>query len=161
MATTNSAENGRTDRASRVIRASQECLYRAFLDPDELVSWLPPAGMDGRIEVFEPVVGGRFRMTLTYRDVAHAVQGKSTEHSDVVEGRFVELVPNQRITQSFVFRSDRPELAGPMIMTWSLAAAPGGTEVTVVCDNVPEAIRREDHLEGFRSTLQNLAAHTE
>jgi len=48
-----------------------------------------------------------------------------------------------------------------MLMTWSLAAVPGGTEVTIVCENVPEAIRQDDHLEGFRSTLQNLAAYIE
>ena len=158
---TNSAVNKRTDRASRVIKASQERLYRALLDPDAVTSWLPPAGMAGCLEIFEPVVGGRFRMTLTYKDAAHRVEGKSSEHSDVVEGRFTELVPNQRITQAFEFQSDRPELAGTMLMTWSFTPVAGGTDVTIVCDNVPEAIRPEDHLEGFRSTLQNLAAFTE
>lgn len=153
--------NKRTDTASRVIRASQQRLYRALLDPEAVAKWLPPAGMAGRIEIFEPVVSGRFRMTLTYKDVAHAVAGKSAEHSDIVEGRFTELVPNQRVTQAFEFQSDRPELAGTMFMSWSLAVVPDGTEVTIVCDNVPEAINQQDHLEGFRSTLQNLAAYTE
>jgi len=158
---TNSAVNKRTDTASRVIRASPQRLYRALLDPDAVTSWLPPAGMQGRIDIFEPVVGGWFRMTLTYKDVAHRVEGKSSEHSDVVEGRFTELVPKQRITQAFEFQSDRPELAGTMLMTWSFTPVAGGTDVTIVCANVPEAIRPEDHLEGFRSTLQNLAAFTE
>jgi len=48
-----------------------------------------------------------------------------------------------------------------MIMTWTFTAVFGGTEVANVCENVPEGIRREDHLEGFRSTLQKLAAYME
>ncbi len=158
---TNSTENRRTDTASRVIRASQQRLYRALLDAAAVAKWLPPAGMEGRIDIFEPVVGGRFRMTLTYKDVTHAVQGKSSEYSDVVQGRFTELVPHQRITQCVEFQSDRPELAGPMLMTWSFTPVADGTDVTIVCDNVPDAIRQEDHFEGFRSTLQNLAVYTE
>ena len=153
--------NRRTDTASRVIRAPQERLYRALLDPDAVASWLPPAGMEGRIDLFEPFTGGRFRITLTYKHAAHRVEGKSSEHSDVVEGRFTELVPNQRVTQAFEFQSERPELAGTMLMTWSFTPVSDGTEVTITCDNVPDAISQDDHLEGFRSTLQNLAAYTQ
>lgn len=57
--------------------------------------------------------------------------------------------------------SDDPSFAGKMTMTWTLAAVQEGTEVTVVCEEVPEGIRREDHDAGLRSTLKNLAAFTE
>ena len=56
----------RVDSASRVITASPEALYQAFLDPDRLASWLPPSGMKAEITRFEPREGGRYRMILTY-----------------------------------------------------------------------------------------------
>lgn len=151
----------RTDSASRVIKASRQALYRAFLDPTALVSWLPPEGMKGHLHVFEPRVGGSYRMSLSYGAADHATSGKTSEHEDVVHGQFVELVPDERVVQRVEFESDDPAFAGAMTMTWSLAVVPGGTEVTIVCEDVPEGIRKEDHDEGLRSTLSNLAAFTE
>lgn len=147
----------RTDRASRVITASTQTIYRALLDPKAVVAWLPPKGMKGHIHVFEPVSGGSYRMTLTYES-EHGTRGKTSQHEDVVQGRFIELVPDERVVQSAEFESEDPAFAGTMTMTWSLAAVPGGTEVTITCENVPQGIRKEDHDEGLRSTLTNLAA---
>jgi uncharacterized protein YndB with AHSA1/START domain len=150
----------RIDSASRVIKASPETLYRALLDPTSLVSWLPPRGMKADIEKFEPREGGSYRMVLSYEG-AHSARGKSSEHSDVVEGRFVELVPNVRILQRAEFESDDPAFAGPMTMTWSLTPVPAGTEVAVSCENVPDGISKEDHAAGLESSLANLAAFVE
>lgn len=98
-------------------------------------------------------------MTLTYRDAGHA--GKTSENSDTVEGKFLELVPNEKIVQEVEFQSDDAAFAGTMTMTWSIAAVPGGSEVTIRCENVPEGIRKEDHDAGLKSSLDNLAAFTE
>jgi len=65
------------------------------------------------------------------------------------------------IVQAVEFQSEDPAFAGEMIMTWTLAAVPEGTKVTIVCENVPEGIRKEDHDIGLRSTLENLAIFTE
>lgn len=73
----------------------------------------------------------------------------------------MELIPNQRMVQTVVFESDDPAFAGEMRMTWTLAPVPGGTNVTVRCENVPAGIGHEDHQAGLRSTLENLAAFTE
>jgi uncharacterized protein YndB with AHSA1/START domain len=151
----------RTDTASRVINAPRERIYRAFVDPESLVRWLPPAGMSARMDKFDPRVGGGYRMTLTYDAPDASVQGKSSKNSDVVEGRFTELVPNERIVQVTEFDSDDPAFAGAMTMTWSLADAPGGTEVTIRADNVPEGISKQDHDAGLKSSLENLAAFSE
>jgi uncharacterized protein YndB with AHSA1/START domain len=151
----------RIDSASRIILASRQTIYQAFLDPETLVSWLPPGGMRGHIYAFDAREGGTYRMTLTYEGATHSVSGKTSEHSDVVRGRFLELVPDTRIVQLVEFESEDPTFAGAMTMTWSLAAVPGGTEVTITCENVPEGIRQEDHDAGLRSTLENLAAFTE
>jgi uncharacterized protein YndB with AHSA1/START domain len=151
---------GRTDSASRIIKASPQTIYEAFLDPKAWVVWLPPEGMSGRIDRFDPREGGTYRMVLTYKapDVSAA---KSSENSDVVEGRFVKLVPNEGVVQVVKFESDDPAYSGEMQMTWSLAAVPAGTEVTITAENVPSGIRPEDHEAGMNSTLANLAVFVE
>jgi uncharacterized protein YndB with AHSA1/START domain len=156
-------ESGKTriDSASRVIRASPHDIYQAYMDPQALVSWLPPEGMQGRIDSFDPREGGIYRMALTYEQPDHSVAGKTSQHSDVVRGRFLKLVAGERIVQLVEFESDDPAFAGAMKMTWTLTAVPGGTEVAILCENVPEGIRQEDHAAGLKSTLENLAAFLE
>jgi uncharacterized protein YndB with AHSA1/START domain len=91
------------------------------------------------IERFEPRVGGRYRMVLTHQGAAHT-PGKSSPHADVVEGEFVELVPDGRVVQRVVFESDDPAFAGAMTITWSLAPVSDGTEVVIHCADVPAGI---------------------
>jgi uncharacterized protein YndB with AHSA1/START domain len=158
---TNASSKKRTDSASRVIKASPHAIYRAFVDPDELVSWLPPKGMKGHIYEFDAHDGGTYRMSLAYIGTDHSTKGKTSEHADVVKGKFLEFIPNKRIVQSVEFESEDPMFAGEMTMTWTLTAVPEGTAVTIVCENVPAGIRKEDHDVGLRSSLENLAAFTE
>ena len=150
----------RTDRASRVIAASPERVYDAFTDPDALVAWLPPSGMTARLERFDPRPGGSYRLVLTYLDPSGA-PGKSTAAADVVEARFVDLVPGVRVVQEVDFESDDPSFAGTMTMTWETAGVDGGTRVDFVAEDVPEGISADDHAAGLRSSLANLAAHLE
>jgi uncharacterized protein YndB with AHSA1/START domain len=157
---TSESNKKRIDSATRVIKASPETLYKAFVNPKALVSWLPPKGMKGHIYEFDARDGGAYRMSLTY-ETDHSTPGKTSEEADVVQGRFLELTPNKRVVQLVEFESEDPVYAGEMIMTWSLSADPEGTKVSIVCENVPEGIRKEDHDEGLRSTLENLAALTE
>lgn len=157
--------NARVDSASRIIAASPAALYRAHMDPQELISWLPPEGMTGRIERFEPRVDGMYRMVLTHEQSrgqpSHSGQGKTTDTSDAVEGRFVELVPDRLIAQVVQFESDDPAFAGDMKITWTFTPVADGTEVAVRCENVPPGISAEDHAAGLASSLENLAAHCE
>ncbi|HEX7848579.1 MAG TPA: SRPBCC family protein [Sphingomonas sp.] len=147
---------GRTDIGSRIIRASPQAIYAAFIDPDAQARWLPPTGMTGKFERFEPWAGGRYRLTLTFTG-AHTTAGKSSADADIVEGRLVELIPGERIVQTADFESDDPAYAGTMTMTWSLRAVPQGTEVTITASDVPSGISAEDHAQGLASTLANLA----
>lgn len=131
------------------------------MDPEAVVSWLPPEGMKGHMYAFDAREGGTYRMSLTYEESNHSPRGKTSEHSDVVRGRFLELIPDERIVQLIEFESEDPVFAGAMTIKWILAEVPGGTEVTLRCENVPEGIRADDHEKGMRSTLENLAAFTE
>lgn len=158
--TTNSGK-GRTDTASRVIQASPQMIYNSFIDPKAYVAWLPPKGMKGDIQQFNAQAGGTYRMSLTYVDPSHSVQGKSSEHVDIVEGKFLDLIPNEKIVQMAVFESDDPDFAGEMIISWLFEKVREGTKVTVVCDSVPAGIRKEDHDVGLNESLDNLAAFVE
>jgi uncharacterized protein YndB with AHSA1/START domain len=150
----------RRDTASRVIAAPPERVYAAFLDPDALVAWLPPTGMSARFEQFDAKPGGSYRMVLTYEDSSTA-GGKATADSDVVEARFVELIPALRVVQAVDFVSPDPRNAGTMIMTWEIASVEAGTRVEFRADNVPEGISAEDHAAGLNSSLANLATYLE
>ena len=63
--------------------------------------------------------GGRYRIELRYEERLGAGSGKTTSHTDITQGRFLELVPGQRIRQSVEFESSDPSFSGEMIMTWS------------------------------------------
>lgn len=148
----------RTDTASRVIAAPRERVYAALVDPDALTAWLPPAGMTGRFERFDPRPGGSYRLLLTYAD-ASSSRGKATPDTDIVEARFVELVPGVRVVQAVDFVSDDPAYAGTMIMTGEVTPADGGTRVDITADNVPDGVSAEDHAAGLTSSLANLAEY--
>lgn len=151
----------RSDSASRVIRAEPRTIYRAFLNPEAVAAWRPPEGMKCEIYEFDPHEGGTFRMAFVYKDTDHRVSGKTSEHADIFQGRFAELIPDERIVELIEFDSTDPEFGGTMTITTSLAAVPGGTEVTILCENVPRGINPDDHQEGISSSLNNLAAFTE
>lgn len=151
---------GRIDRASRMIAAPRETVYDALVDRRALEAWLPPEGMSGRIERWDPRPDGGFRMVLTYLDPTDA-PGKSSDATDVVDVGFADLVPPERVVQLAVFEADDQALAGTMTMTWSLAPTSAGTEVTVIATDVPVGIDQAAHEEGIASSLANLATYVE
>ena len=150
----------RTDRASRVVAADRAAVYAALIDREALEAWLPPQGMTGRFERFDPRPAGSYRLVLTYADAAGA-RGKATAESDIVEARFVDLVPDVRVVQEVDFVSDDPAFAGTMTMTWEVTSVEGGTRVDITADDVPDGISAEDHATGLASSLANLAEHLE
>jgi uncharacterized protein YndB with AHSA1/START domain len=150
----------RTDTASRVIAVPPEQVYAALVDPEALTAWLPPDGMSGRFERFDPRPGGRYRLVLTYGD-ASASPGKATADSDIVEARFLDLVPGVRVVQEVDFISDDPAYSGTMTMTWEITPVDGGTRVDITAVGVPDGISPEDHAAGLASSLANLARYLE
>ncbi len=151
------ADRTRIDRATRIVSAPRAAVWRLLVDPARLARWLPPQGMRGGVDVWEPWPGGRFRLTLSYDEPDSGTAGKTTSDTDVVEGRFVELAANERMVWAVVFRSDDPAFAGEMRMSWRLRDVAGGTEVAIAAWDVPSGIGAEDHAAGLASTLANLA----
>jgi uncharacterized protein YndB with AHSA1/START domain len=148
----------RTDTGTRIIAAAPERVYAALVDPDALAIWLPPNGMSGRFDRFDARPGGSYRLVLTYADASSA-PGKATPGSDIVEARFVDIVPGVRVVQAVDFVSDDPAYAGTMTMTWEVTAVDTGARVEIRADDVPDGISAEDHAVGLASSLANLDAY--
>lgn len=158
---TEPSSKGASTRVSRIIHAPPKAIYEAFLDRDAVATWLPPDGMTGEVHTFDAHEGGRFRVSLTYQDPEHSPGGKTSDDRDTFHGRFVELVPYERIVEIVEFESEDPAFAGEMTITWTLADVGAGTEVSVLCEDIPAGVRPEDNETGSRSSLQKLAAFIE
>lgn len=135
-----------TVRLHRVIRATPERLYRAFLDADAMAKWLPPHGFTGKVHHLDATVGGTYRMSFT---------NFSSGHSHAFGGTYLELVPNERIRHTDRF--DDSNLPGEMQTTISLARASCGTELRVVQEGIPDAIPVEQCYLGWQESLTLLA----
>jgi uncharacterized protein YndB with AHSA1/START domain len=135
-----------TVRLHRVLRAPAERIYRAFLDPDAMVKWLPPHGFTGRMHQQEARVGGSYRMSFTNF-------GTGTSHS--FGGKYLELIPDERIVNTDEFAD--PNLPGTMKTTVQLTKVSVGTEITIVQEGIPEAIPPDACYLGWQESLELLA----
>jgi uncharacterized protein YndB with AHSA1/START domain len=131
-----------TVRLHRVLRAAPEKVYRAFLDPDAMVKWLPPNGFTGKVYHLEAKVGGTYKMSFT---------NFTTGQSHSFGGRYLELVPHERIRHTDTF--DDPNLSGEMQTTVSLKKVSCGTEVNIVQEGIPPAIPEEECYLGWQQSL--------
>jgi uncharacterized protein YndB with AHSA1/START domain len=143
---------------SKIIRAPRHAVYEACLDAAALAKWRVPDNMTARVHVFEAREGGTYRMSLTYQDPQQSPGGKTSKDTDTFQGRFVELVPDEKIVEAIAFESRDSGFAGEMKMTTRLADTKDGTEVTMLFENLPAGIRSEDNETGTRQSLQKLAA---
>jgi uncharacterized protein YndB with AHSA1/START domain len=146
-------------RITQRVNAPRPKVYRALLDPRAVATWMVPTGMTGQVHEFDPREGGAFRISLTYD--APAAAGKTSAHTDTYHGRFIELVPDQRVVETVEFETADPAMQGEMTITFSLADANGGTEVTAVHDRLPPGLSPADNEAGWRSSLAKLAALVE
>jgi uncharacterized protein YndB with AHSA1/START domain len=99
-------------------------------------------------------------MVLRYPD-ASASQGKTTADTDVVEARFIDIVPDVKVAWTVDFVADDPAYASTTVMTWEVTAVEGGTRVDITANNVPDVVPVEDHAAGMGSSLAKLAEHLE
>jgi uncharacterized protein YndB with AHSA1/START domain len=130
----------------RVLRARPERVYRAFLDADAVVKWLPPNGFTGKVHQMDVRPGGKYKMSFT-----NFTSGKS--HS--FGGEYLELVPNERIR--WTDRFDDPGLPGEMTVTVRLKQVMVGTEVNIVQEGLPDVIPPEACTLGWQESLTLLA----
>jgi uncharacterized protein YndB with AHSA1/START domain len=135
-----------TVRFQRVLRAPAERIYRAFLDADAMVKWLPPHGFTGKVHELHAEVGGTYRMSFT---------NFSNGQAHAFGGTYLELVPNERIRHTDAF--DDPDLPGEMQTTITLKKVSVGTEVNIVQEGIPTVIPTEACCLGWQESLALLA----
>ena len=131
-----------TVRLHRVLQATPERIYRAFLDPDAMAKWLPPNGYTGKVHHLDAKVGGSYKMSF---------RNFTTGQSHSFGGEYLELVPNERIRHTDKF--DDPNLPGVMQVTISLKRVTVGTELNVIQEGIPEAIPVEACYLGWQESL--------
>jgi uncharacterized protein YndB with AHSA1/START domain len=141
-----STSDTNTVRFHRVLRATPERVYRAFLDADAMVKWLPPNGFTGKVHQMDAKVGGTYKMSFT-----NFTSGKS--HS--FGGTYVELMPHERIRYTNKF--DAPGLPGEMQTTITLKQVFCGTELNIAQEGIPAAIPTEACYLGWQESLTLLA----
>lgn len=130
----------------RVLRTPPERIYRAFLNADAMAKWLPPNGFTGKVHHLDAKVGGTYKMSFT---------NFSTGKSHSFGGKYLELVPNERLRYTDQF--DDPNLPGEMQTTVSLKKVSCGTEVSIVQEGVPDVIPPEACYLGWQESLTLLA----
>jgi uncharacterized protein YndB with AHSA1/START domain len=135
-----------TVRLHRVLRSTPERIYRAFLDADAMVKWLPPHGFTGKVHQLDARVGGTYKMSFT---------NFSTGYSHAFGGKYLELVPHERIRHTDEF--DDPNLPGEMQTTITFTQVSCGTELNVVQEGIPEVIPPEACYLGWQESLTLLA----
>jgi uncharacterized protein YndB with AHSA1/START domain len=135
-----------TVRLHRVLTAEPEKIYRAFLNPDALVRWIPPNGFTCKVHHMDTKVGGAFKMSFT-----NFTTGKSISFG----GEYRELVPHERLRYTDNF--DDPNLPGEIQVTVTLKKVSVGTELTIVQEGVPAVIPLEACYLGWQESLTNLA----
>ena len=139
-----------TVRLHRVLRASPDRVYRAFLDADAMAKWLPPYGFTCKVHAMDGRVGGTFRMSFI---------NFSTGHGHSFGGEYLELVPHERIR--YTDRFDDPNLPGEMQVTVSLKPVSCGSELNMVQEGIPGVIPLEMCFLGWQESLAQLATLVE
>lgn len=135
-----------TIRLHRILRATPERAYRAFLDPDAMAKWLPPYGFTCNVHHMDARVGGTYKMSFT---------NFSTGNGHSFGGEYLELVPNETIRYTDKF--DDPNLPGDMLTTVSFKKISCGTEINIVQEGIPDVIPAEMCYLGWQECLSQLA----
>jgi uncharacterized protein YndB with AHSA1/START domain len=145
---------------TRHINAPREKVYAALIDADAIGRWKVPTGMTSEVHAFEGCEGGTFRISLTYD--AQTGSGKTRARTDTYHGRFVQLVPNERVVEVDEFETADPAMRGEMTITIMLSDADdGGTNLVAVHDGLPPGVSPADNEVGWRASLARLAALVE
>lgn len=135
-----------TIRLHRVLKATPEKVYKAFLEADAVSKWLPPFGFTCKVHHLDAKVGGTHRMSFT---------NFTTGNGHSFGGTYLELVPGQRLRYSDKF--DDPNLPGEMQVTVTLKKVLVGTEVNIEQAGVPNVIPPEMCYLGWQESLVQLA----
>lgn len=151
--------NAAFTRVLRVLHAPRPRIYRALTTAEDIARWMAPDGMRIHIHHHDAREGGAFRVSLTY--TASDAKGKSSDHTDTYHGQFQRLVPHTLVEETMEFESADPAMQGPMRLVFTLRDVKGGTELQALHQDLPPGVAEADNAEGWRMSLDKLAALVE
>ncbi len=126
----------------RVLRAKPEVVYKAFIDPEAKVKWLPPDGYTAKVHHIDARAGGTYKMSFTHL---------GTGQSHTFGGTYLELIPGYLLRYTDQF--DDPNLPGEITVTVTFKAVSCGTELHIAQDGVPDVIAAEMCHLGWQDSL--------
>jgi uncharacterized protein YndB with AHSA1/START domain len=133
-----------TIRLHRVFKTTPERLYKAFINPEAMVKWLPPNGFTAKVDKCDARVGGSYHMSFT---------NFTTGSSHSFGGEYLELVPGKKIVHTDKFDAG---LVGTLTVTIELKKVLVGTEINITQEGVPDAIPAEACYLGWGESLDLL-----
>jgi uncharacterized protein YndB with AHSA1/START domain len=139
-----------TVKLHRILKSPPERVFKAFLNPQALAKWIPPAGYTCTVHSIEPKVGGSFRMSFTEFD---------SGNSNAFGGEYLEIVPNEKLR--YTDRFEDPNLPGTIEVTVHFKKVIGGTDVKVTQAGIPDIIPEEMCYLGWQDSLKQLAQFVE
>ncbi len=131
---------------TRVIQASPESVYNAWVDPELRKQWWCAApGMICDLCEIDATVGGRYRINM-----------RNEEGQDhIVIGAFTELTPHTRIAFTWRWESWRDNHEDALV-TLDLSPSGDATQLTLTHTNLPDAHAAEEHGKGWTGCLETL-----
>ena len=144
-----------TTQISCRIKAPRSAVYRALLDPQMVQQWRVPDGITSKVHLFEPVEGGRVRVSLTYVDRTRS--GKSEPQTDTCHRRFIKLIPDEQVVEVDEFETADPALQGDMTSTIRLVEMDGDTRLDAIHEGLPRGLSPTDNELGWKLALKKLA----
>lgn len=130
----------------RVIAAPPEKVFRAFVEPDAIASWLPPYGYLCTVHELDARVGGKHRMSF---------RNFTTGGSHAFGGTYLAFEPGKCL--QYTDRFDDPTMPGEMTVAVTLKAVSAGTELAVTQEGIPDMIPTDQCTLGWQQCLEKMA----
>jgi len=137
------------------LNASKSKVYQTLLDKNLIAKWKVPDDMNCIVHEYNPVENGVFRISLEYNNINEV--GKTIKNIDTYHGYFKKLKPYSEIIEIDEFESDNADMQGLMSITYILNELNGGTDLTILHDNLPIGVSLDDNMIGWEMALLKLS----
>jgi uncharacterized protein YndB with AHSA1/START domain len=127
-----------------MLPASPQRVFEALIKPDRYSQWMGPEGSRTEVRRMDPVVGGRFEITVTLPN------GFSVD----IEGEYLTIDPPTRLSHTWLVDGDDIETT----VSIELHQVDDMTQLVLVHDGFSDGADRDQNDGGWRHQLERLFA---